>query len=131
MNINVGGPEVTLTPRAGLTLALAIHELASNASKYGALSVDSGHLSATWSVDGNATHPKLIFVWAETGGPSVGLPTRSGFGTKLIDRTVSHDLDGEVKREFLPSGVHCTIEIPLTSEIGHLALNRDGQRVGK
>lgn len=120
-NFEITGPGVMLTPRAGQTLTMAIHELVSNAAKYGALSTPDGRLAVTWSGAGDAADTRLIFVWAETGGPPVEKPTREGFGTTLIDRTLSHDLDSKVNREFLPSGLRCTIEIPLTSEIGHLS----------
>ena len=122
-NLKVAGPGVMLTPKAGLTMAIAIHELASNASKYGGLSTPKGRLAVTWSIDGGGAQAEngLTLVWKETGGPAVKTPTRTGFGTTLIERTLSHDLDGDVNREFLASGLRCTIKIPLTSDVGHLA----------
>ena len=128
-NLEITGPEVILTPKAGLTLAMAIHELASNASKYGALSTAKGRLAVTWDSYADAAGLKLTISWAETGGPSVKQPRRTGFGTPLIERTVSHDLDGVATREFLPSGVRCTIEIPLTAEAGYLShTSKNGEK---
>lgn len=119
-NLEISGPAVFLTPKSGLTLAMAIHELSSNASKYGALSTAEGRLAVSWKCFTDAKGVKLNIVWLETGGPPVERPRRAGFGTTLIECTVGHDLDGEVTREFLSSGVRCTIEIPLTADVGYL-----------
>jgi two-component system, chemotaxis family, CheB/CheR fusion protein len=117
-NISVKGQDIGLTPRAGLSLALAMHELASNAAKYGALSTPSGRLSVSWTI-GHASPSTLRFVWVESGGPPIeGPPTPRGFGTTLIERTLTHEFDAEVHREFLRSGLRCTIDIPLTAEVG-------------
>jgi two-component system CheB/CheR fusion protein len=115
--LKIDGPDVLLTPRAGLALAMAVHELASNASKYGALSTPKGRLAITWTTDGSAA---LHILWTEANGPAVHPPARSGFGTTLIERTLGYELDGNVNREFLPSGLRCTIDLPLTDEVGHL-----------
>lgn len=114
------GPDVGLTPGAGLTLALAIHELASNAVKFGALSTPAGRLTVEWSIAGGAPLPTLKFVWTELGGPPPASPGRTGFGTILIDRGLHHELDAAVEREFLSTGLRCTVHIPLTAEVGHL-----------
>lgn len=119
--IKVEGPEVMLTPRAGLTLAMAIHELTSNASKYGALSTGKGRLSVTWSVNRGPADIRMIVTWAESDGPPVLPPKREGFGTTLIDRTLGHDLDANVNREFASSGMRCAIDLPMTVEVGRLA----------
>ena len=126
-NISVEGENLALTPRAGMALALAVHELASNAAKYGALSTPSGRLAVTWATDGGGGSRTLVFMWVETGGPAVRPPTRRGFGTTLIERALSSDLDAEVKREFLASGLQCAIRIPLTNEAGGL---RNGEGEG-
>jgi two-component system CheB/CheR fusion protein len=114
----VTGPDVALTPKAGLALALAVHELASNAAKYGALSTEGGRLSVTSTISRDEATPRLTLVWAEAGGPPVQPPSRRGFGTTLINRSLSYELDAEVKRDFLPEGVRCTIVVPLTYEVG-------------
>lgn len=118
--VSIEGDDVALTPRAGMALALAVHELASNAAKYGALSVPSGRLAVTWATAGGAGGRTLTITWAETGGPPVRPPSRRGFGTTLIERALSSDLDAEVSREFLLSGLRCAVRLPLTSENGHM-----------
>ncbi len=119
-NVSIEGDDVALTPRAGMALALAVHELASNAAKYGALSTPSGRLAVTWTTAGGAGGRTLRLTWVETGGPAVRPPSRRGFGTTLIERALSSDLDAEVSREFLASGLRCAIGIPLTDEVGHV-----------
>jgi two-component system, chemotaxis family, CheB/CheR fusion protein len=117
-NISVDGDDIALTPRAGLSLALVMHELASNAAKYGALSTPSGQLIVSWTIS-HASDSTLSFLWVETGGPSLeGPPAQRGFGTTLIERTLTHEFDAEVHREFRRTGLRCTIDIPLTAEIG-------------
>ena len=118
-NFVIGGAEVALMPKLGLAMAMAIHELASNAAKYGALSTPTGRLAVTWQMSGNGEGRTLNLTWEETGGPAVEQPSRRGFGTTLIERTLQHEFDAVVRREFLPLGLRCTIEIPLTAEAGH------------
>jgi two-component system CheB/CheR fusion protein len=119
-NVSVAGPNIALTPKAGLALAMAIHELASNAAKYGALSTTAGQLTVAWDILPRADVPLLALTWAEEGGPAVSPPTRRGFGTTLIERALAHQLDAEVSREFLTGGLRCTIAIPLSEEVGRL-----------
>jgi len=120
-NLEIAGPDATLTPKASLSLALAIHELASNASKYGALSTPNGRLSVTWRCEGDDEHPRLVLIWSESEGPPVTPPTRKGFGTTLIERALSYDLDGIVDRQFDPAGLRCTIDIPLNAQTGQIS----------
>lgn len=119
-NVVISGPDVALTPKAALALAMAMHELASNAAKYGALSKASGRLAVEWDATDRTGAQMLALAWTETGGPAVSPPTRRGFGTTLIERSLAHELDAEVFREFLPAGLRCTVAIPLTEEVGHL-----------
>ena len=119
-NVVISGPDVALTPKAGLALAMAIHELASNAAKYGALSTASGRLAIEWDATEGGGAQSLAFAWTETGGPAVLPPTRRGFGTTLIERSLAHELDAEVTRDFMADGLRCTIAIPLTGEVGRL-----------
>jgi len=107
--ITVGGPDVLLTPSATVTLTLALHELATNAAKYGALSNEEGVIEIRWSVAGD----RLDFVWREFGGPPVGKPEKVGFGTQLLERAVARDLGAEVKIDFDQAGLICTISAPL------------------
>ncbi|MGE4247154.1 MAG: CheR family methyltransferase [Parvibaculaceae bacterium] len=116
----ISGPDMLLTPKAGLALAMAIHELASNASKYGALSTATGRLAVTWDVEGDAKDRALRLLWNETGGPKVKKTRKAGFGSTLIVRTLEHELDGSIEREFLPGGLRCRMTFPLSSEIGRL-----------
>ena len=120
IDIPVSSNDVALTPKAGLSLAMAIHELASNAAKYGALSTEAGRLAVTWAMPGGATAPSMTFAWTETGGPAVSPPTRRGFGTTLIERALAHELDAEVTRDFAAGGLRCTIVIPFTPEFGRV-----------
>jgi two-component system, chemotaxis family, CheB/CheR fusion protein len=119
-SLSITGVDIVVTPRAGLSLAMAFHELASNAAKYGALSTDTGALEISWTVSHNSG-AILHFVWTETGGPPIAsAPTQHGFGSTLIERTLSHEMDAVVRQEFRRSGLHCSIDIPLTSDFGHV-----------
>ena len=119
-NVTASGDDVALTSRANVSMALAIHELATNAVKYGALSTEEGHLDVTWRVTGSSETPQLELVWLETGGPPVSQPTTRGYGTKLIELSLVRGLTATVNREFLEAGVRCQILVPLTRNIGRL-----------
>lgn len=108
-----------LTAKTNLVLGLAIHELATNAAKYGALSVSGGELTVSWEVAG-AQNPLLNIVWQERGGPPVIPPARRGFGTKLIEAGLVHGLNAAVEREFLETGLLCRISLPLVADVGRL-----------
>ena len=117
---SISGVDVVLTPRAGLSLAMAFHELASNAAKYGALSAHSGALAVSWAVE-LTSQTLLKIVWEERGGPAiVETPTRRGFGSTLIERTLTYEMDAVVRQEFRASGLYCTIDIPLNDDIGQV-----------
>lgn len=103
------GPPLRLLPRAALALAMGLHELATNAVKYGALSSDAGRVDIGWIVAGQ----RLRLTWTERGGPRVTPPERRGFGTRLIERSVARDLVGSATIEFAADGVVCVIEAPL------------------
>lgn len=120
--------DVALTPRATQTLAMALHELATNSGKYGALSTPAGKVAVNWSVANSRKDPRLSIEWTETGGPPVTPPTRRGFGSQLIERIVTYDLKANVQRNFHPEGVRCKIEFPLTDKTGHVLAT---QRVRK
>jgi two-component system CheB/CheR fusion protein len=112
-NLDIAGRDVALTPKAGLSLAMAIHELASNAAKYGALATASGRLTVAWGITHIARSRTLTLIWTEAGGPTVEPPTRRGYGTTLIEQALSYNLDAKVNREFLATGLRCTIAMPL------------------
>ncbi|WP_375263012.1 sensor histidine kinase [Palleronia sp.] len=109
----IDGPGLALNSRAALALSLALHELATNATKYGALSVDSGRVSIGWSVETRDDASILRFSWTEAGGPVVSRPTRRGFGSMLIEGGVAAETAGTARIEYLPSGVLFTLDAPL------------------
>jgi PAS domain S-box-containing protein len=114
----VEGPDLRLNPKAALTLGMAFHELTTNAAKYGALSKPAGQVRVTWDVP-RASEPRALRLkWVETGGPPVKKRRHKGFGSTLIERGVSLELEGEVRVEFDPSGLICTMEIPLATAGG-------------
>ncbi|WP_346032550.1 sensor histidine kinase [Erythrobacter westpacificensis] len=112
---DISGPPLTLPPQTSVSLAMIVHELCTNAIKYGALSSDSGSVSVHWDVDDSKREPTLRLVWSESGGPPVEEPSRRGFGTRLISRGLSAD-QGEVEMEFRPEGLVCTITARLVEE---------------
>lgn len=108
------GNTVELRPRAALTLAMTFHELVTNAAKHGALSVPTGRVEIEWGVqEGNGHQPTLHIAWRESGGPPVAPPKRRGFGSLLVERSISAEHGGHVALDFDPDGVRCTIDIPL------------------
>ncbi len=115
-NIRVEGPPVPLDPRGALALGMAIHELATNAAKYGALSVPEGDVAVTWTVERRGDGEHLALDWAERNGPPVTAPAKRGFGTTLIERGLAHDLSGEACIEFLPGGVRASVRAVLRNE---------------
>jgi two-component system CheB/CheR fusion protein len=119
-NIAIDGDDVALTPKAGVALAMTIHELASNAAKYGSLSTQAGRLTVAWKSMGEVANRKLHLTWTEAGGPPVKPPSRRGFGSKLIERSLIHEFDAAVNPEFKETGLRCTIDIPLTADVGHM-----------
>jgi len=114
--VSVAGPPVALPPAAALSLGMIFHELATNAAKYGALSGPDGRIFVDWTVS-DQTRPRLQLVWRETGGPPVSPPERKGFGSRLIERNVRHDLAGDVELDYAGGGLTVTISIPLEQGI--------------
>jgi two-component sensor histidine kinase len=111
----VAGPDVLLDPRMALPLAMALHELATNAVKYGALS-NSGRVAVRWSVDAGVDGRRLHLRWAEEGGPPAAPPSRKGFGSRLIERSLAVELGGHVSLDYAASGVTCTIDVALPAD---------------
>ncbi|WP_262297065.1 PAS domain S-box protein [Microvirga sesbaniae] len=112
-HLDIEGPRLRLIPRTALAIAMAIHELATNAAKYGALSVPSGCVHITWTVEPGDV-PRLVLQWQERDGPRVTAPTRRGFGTRLIERSLAQDIGGDVRLTYAPTGVVCVMNVPLT-----------------
>ena len=110
---DVAGPSLRLQPQTAVSVAMAIHELCTNAVKYGALSAEGGKVTVHWRADGPEDDRRLTLVWREAGGPPVSPPSRRGFGTRLIERGLASDLGGTARIEFAPEGVVCTVEAPL------------------
>ncbi len=114
--VTITGHEVRLTPKMADMLGLAIHELATNAVKHGALRDTSGRLAIAWRTEDENGDIKLHIDWTETlKQPLPASPLRAGFGTELLQRTLAYDLDAEVTLDFARSGLRCTIAMPLTS----------------
>ena len=119
-NTSVEGPDVTLTAGATQTVAMVLHELATNAAKYGALTGPPGRVSVHWSKAGELGKPsaRLKIRWQEMGGPLVSPSPRLGYGTSVIRNLIPHQLDGSVDFALLADGVNCRIEIPLSNTNG-------------
>lgn len=115
-NIHIDGPAVALDPRGALALGMAIHELATNAVKYGALSVPEGDIAVTWNVERTTEGERLALAWRERNGPPVESPVKRGFGLLLIERGLAHDMAGGATVEFLPGGLRASLHAPLTRE---------------
>jgi PAS domain S-box-containing protein len=113
-NMTIRGTELMLTPAAGQAMGMVLHELATNAAKYGALSIPTGQVSVSWESrqDGNAA-AKLIFEWREFSGPTTAPWIESGYGIRLIRELVPYELGGTVDLVFAPEGASCRIEFPL------------------
>ena len=108
--VTLAGKPVAIPAQMSQALSLALHELATNATEHGALSVSGGHLTINWLVaDG-----RLWLEWCEQGGPDMAAPPeRTGFGTRLLDSTIRHQLGGSIQHQWLPAGLRCVVEVPL------------------
>jgi two-component sensor histidine kinase len=119
MSITLEGPEVGIRPTTALVLAMAVHELATNAVKYGALSIGAGRVSVRWFIEDG---PALLRLrWAEKDGPIVTLPERRGFGSRLIEQQLAREFAGTVMLDFAPAGLICTMEIPIGAVVADLS----------
>jgi PAS domain S-box-containing protein len=114
---NIAGPELHLSPATATAMALGLHELATNAAKYGALSTLQGRVSLTWTVDGEGEARRLNLIWRESGGPAVAAPGPSGFGTRLIERGLASEMQAQVRLAFDPAGVVFTLAAPLSESL--------------
>jgi two-component sensor histidine kinase len=110
--VSIEGPAIALKPEAAQNLGLALHEIAANAAKFGALSVPSGRVSVIWRRRDGAAESSLELDWREEHGPKVKNRRRKGFGSIVIERNLSRALDAEVNLEFDPDGLRCHIVIP-------------------
>jgi two-component sensor histidine kinase len=112
--IEVDGAPVELNDRQALSLSLVLHELATNAAKYGALSVPEGRVRLSWQIEHADEGKRLRLRWEEHGGPPVTSPQRAGFGTELIRRAFSFELDGTADLAFAPEGLRFEATVPLS-----------------
>ncbi|WP_428032731.1 sensor histidine kinase [Ancylobacter sp.] len=115
----IEGPSIFLKPEAAQNIGLAIHELSTNAAKYGALSVPTGHIDITWTRKPADAGGGFELLWREAGGPSVSQPAARGFGSLVIERNLARALDGKVELDFAPAGLTCHVSVPefhLTAE---------------
>ena len=109
----IEGPSVRLTAKTAISLAMAFHELATNAVKYGAWLDDHGKVAVTWRIDAGPEGRRLRLEWRESGGPAIAAPSRRGFGSRLIERGLAAELEGEVKLTFEAGGLVCRVDAPL------------------
>ena len=109
------GPDIMLNPKVAQTFTFAVHELATNATKYGALSGPSGNVAIEWSTEGKDTDKRFRFLWREFNGPPVDPPTRQGFGRLLLEEAVALDFHASLRMDFAPDGLVYEIEAPLAS----------------
>jgi two-component sensor histidine kinase len=111
--IRISGPKVPLSPRQAVVLSMIVHEIATNAAKYGALSNETGTVTLDWTVAEETAMQKLRLTWTETGGPHVTAPVQRGFGSRLIERSARDQLAGDAAVDFLPRGVVYTVNCSL------------------
>jgi PAS domain S-box-containing protein len=129
---DLDGPSVRLKPRAVLALSMALHELTTNALKYGSLSKAAegrGRVRIRWETTPDDA-PKLRLCWTERGGPPVAQPSRRGFGARLVTRSLAQDLGGTARLDFEPEGVRCVVEAPL-AEVAASAEVASAPRFGR
>lgn len=112
VRFRLGGPDATLPPKSAVAFALAVHELCTNAAKYGALAAEQGLVSIDWSFAETPEGQRLRFTWRESGGPTVVVPSTRGFGARLLERGLAAELRGAVTLDFPPEGLVCEIDAP-------------------
>lgn len=112
VQVTIKGPAIALKPEAAQNLGLALHELAINAAKFGALSVPTGRVAITWTRRESGVGNALELDWREELGPKVKIRRKKGFGSMVIERNLARALDAEVNMDFDPDGLHCRIVIP-------------------
>jgi two-component sensor histidine kinase len=116
--IIVHGPDLTMTAAAAQAIGMALHELATNAGKYGALSNDTGHVNIAWGLErADAGGERFKMDWSESGGPTVVPPTRRGFGSTIINTMAKSSLGGEVKLDYAPSGLMWQLTCPAANAL--------------
>lgn len=114
--VRMSGPTVPLSPRVAVVLSMIVHEIATNAAKYGALSSETGTVRLDWEVAQENAGRELRMIWTEAGGPHVTAPVQRGFGSRLIERSARDQLGGEATVDFLPHGVVTTVTCALEAK---------------
>lgn len=112
----LAGPEVELVSDVAVPLGMAIHELATNSAKYGALSVDDGRINVDWSIDTDRDEKRLLMCWQERGGPRVHPPSRKGFGSMLLERVLTVQCRATIDVKYPPDGFEMDLQLPLVNE---------------
>jgi two-component system CheB/CheR fusion protein len=122
--VELKGPEIIVNARAALSLGMAVHELATNAAKYGAFSNPQGKVRLNWLRQDDGESDTYIFTWTETGGPAPTVNGDDGFGTQLIKSTITGSLNGNVEFHWEPEGLRCVLQVPVNAliEIPHESL---------
>ena len=113
-NVSLTGPTVPVEPRTALAMGMAVHELTTNAVKFGALSLPEGKVDIDWAVEDGEDRSMLVVTWAERDGPPVSKPARRGFGMTLIERAFAHDVGGQASVDFRPDGVVAVLRAPIS-----------------
>ncbi len=111
--VDMKGPDLRISPAMALSLSMSLHELFTNALKYGALSHASGRIRLRWSTHPDSAGRRLLMRWEERGGPPVCPPQRTGYGSRLIEKGLARELNGSARIAYEPEGVVCTIDVPL------------------
>lgn len=111
--LSVAGPELPIGAKATLPIIMMMHELGTNAAKYGALANDGGRVAVEWAVAGEPGRESIRLVWSESGGPPVSPPARKGFGSRLIERGLAAQMGATVTIEYAPAGLRCVLQAPL------------------
>ena len=126
----LSGPEVPLSSQVALSLGMAIHELTTNAAKFGALSIFGGRVEVTWSVTIDAIRRTLVFDWVESGGPPVVPPLRQGFGSRLLAFVLPGQIQAKTQIDYAPEGVriHCTLPLPVDAGLTQTLIPRDAEK---
>ena len=107
--VRIEGPQLMVEPDAAQAIAVTLHELATNAAKYGALSVPDGYVQVEWS---RAADGRIVLRWTEANGPAVTPPTHQGFGTRVMEKMITHHLRGRIRFAWRAQGLSCEITIP-------------------
>jgi PAS domain S-box-containing protein len=113
----IAGPAIWLAPNEAVTLSLVFHELATNAAKFGALSNASGRIEVCWDLDADTRPPEVRILWRESGGPTVSPPAAGGFGSKLLERAVAHELGGQTAVDYAEAGIEYRLRLPLSTKV--------------